>query len=73
MLHNYITTVLGIVRDKSRQAYLSVIEALREAGAEGVIAGCTEIGMLVQQQHTTMPLFDTTTIHAEAAVTLALE
>ena len=69
----YEELCLGVVRDESRQAYLSVIEALQEAGAEGVIAGCTEIGMLVQQQHTKMPLFDTTTIHAEAAVTLALE
>jgi aspartate racemase len=62
----------GIVSDKSRQRFLQVIEQLRRRGAEAVIAGCTEIGMLVQQRHTTLPLLDTTRIHAEEAVRWAL-
>jgi aspartate racemase len=69
----YEELVLGVVRDESRQAYLHIIDDLRAAGAEGVIEGCTEIVMLVQQKHTDMPLFDTTSIHAESAVIRALE
>ncbi len=68
----YDELCLGVVRDESRQGYLRVIEALRQAGAEGVIAGCTEIGTLVQQQHVEVPLLDTTVIHAEAAIAMAL-
>ena len=68
----YEELVLGIVRDESRQEYLRIMEALRAQGAEGVIEGCTEIVMLVQQEHTDIPLFDTTSIHAEAAVEIAL-
>jgi aspartate racemase len=45
---------------------------LQAQGAEGIIAGCTEIGMLVQQQHIDFPLFDTTVIHAEEAVLEAI-
>jgi aspartate racemase len=62
----------GIVSDESRQRFLQVIESLRRRGAEAVIAGCTEIGMLVQQRHTRLPFFDTTRIHAEEAVRWAL-
>ncbi len=62
----------GIVRDESRDEYLRIIEILRSLGAEGVIEGCTEIAMLIQQFHTPVPLFDTTTIHAEQAVRMAL-
>ena len=68
----YEELVLGVVRDESRREYLRIMEALRAKGAEGVIEGCTEIVMLVQQVHTEIPLFDTTSIHAEAAVELAL-
>jgi len=63
---------LGVVNDDSRDIYLQQIEQLRTAGVQAVIAGCTEITMLVQPQHTDMPLFDTTAIHAEEAVKLAL-
>jgi aspartate racemase len=45
---------------------------MKEAGAEGIIERCTEIVMLIQQEHTDIPLFDTTAIHAEAVVTMAL-
>jgi len=62
----------GIVSDESRRDFLQVIEYLSGKGAEGVIAGCTEIGMLVEQRHTKLPLFDTTRIHAEEAVRWAL-
>ncbi len=68
----YEELVVGVVRDESRQEYLRIMEALRAQGAEGVIEGCTEIVMLVQQEHTDIPLFDTTSIHAEAAVEMAL-
>lgn len=69
----YNELCLGNVRDASRQAFLRIIDDLHAQGAEGIIEGCTEIVMLVQQQHTAVPLFDTTAIHAEAAVNRALE
>ncbi len=68
----YDELCLGTVKDDSREAYLGVIERLATAGAEAVILGCTEIAMLVQQQHSSMPLYDTTTIHCEEAVKLAI-
>ena len=52
---------------------MEIIEKLHSKGAEGVILGCTEIPLLVKQEDTKVPLFDTTTLHAEAAVKLALE
>ncbi len=68
----YEELVLGVVRDGSRREYLRIMDDLRAAGAEGVIEGCTEIVMLVEQGHTDIPLFDTTSIHVEAAVEIAL-
>lgn len=68
----YQELCLGIIRDESRQIYLDIIDRMRENGAECVIEGCTEIVLLVQQQHTDVTLFDTTTIHAEDAVDMAL-
>ena len=68
----YGELVLGQVKDSSRVEYLRIFGDLQQRGAEGVIEGCTEIVMLVQQQHTDVPLFDTTAIHAEEAVSLAL-
>ena len=64
----YQELCLGVVDDDSRDVYLSVIERIREQGIEGVILGCTEIGMLIGPQHTDLPLYDTTVIHAEQAV-----
>ena len=69
----YGELVRGIVREESRRKYLEIIEGLRARGAQGVIEGCTEIVMLVNQEHTTVPLFDTTEIHAQAAVKMALK
>jgi aspartate racemase len=63
---------LGIIREESRAAYLGVIGRLRERGAQAVILGCTEIALLVGQEHTDVPLLDTTTLHARKAVDLAL-
>ena len=68
----YNQLCLGKVEDASRREYLRIIDDLHTQGAEGIIEGCTEIVMLVQQQHTAVPLFDTTAIHAEAAVNRAL-
>ena len=64
---------LGIVSDTSRKAYLDIIDRLVRCGAQGVVLGCTEIGLLVTQSDTSTPLFDTTHIHADRAVKLALE
>ncbi|WP_018691006.1 aspartate/glutamate racemase family protein [Algicola sagamiensis] len=65
-----------LCRDKissvSRERYIEVTHKLQKKGAEGVILGCTEIAMLLEQQHLDLPLFDTTAIHARAAVDLAL-
>ena len=69
----YEELCLGITRTESRKVFLDVIDALKQRGAEAVIEGCTEIGMLVNEQHTGMRLFDTTRIHAEQAVTFALQ
>ncbi|MBU1568242.1 MAG: aspartate/glutamate racemase family protein [Proteobacteria bacterium] len=62
----------GIVSDTSRLEYLHIIGKMQAQGAEGIIAGCTEIGMLVTQDHTPTPLFDTTVIHVDAAIRFAL-
>ncbi len=68
----YNELVKGEVRDISRQGYLTIIEDLRNNGAQAIILGCTEIAMLVKQEHTNIPLYDTTQIHSEAAVDFAL-
>jgi len=73
-VHNiiYSELCLGDIKSDSRKSVLEIIESLGKAGAEAVILGCTEIALLVQQEHTEMPLYDTTTIHAAKAVDLAL-
>jgi aspartate racemase len=63
---------LGRVMPDSRRAYLEIINELVAQGAEGVILGCTEIAMLVKPEHTRVPLFDTTALHAAAAVSRAV-
>ncbi len=57
---------------RDNQQYLEIIDRMRDSGAECVIEGCTEIVLLVQQEHTDVVLFDTTAIHAQDAVELAL-
>lgn len=68
----YQELCLGQVLADSKQHYLQIIDSLVAEGAEAVILGCTEIGMLIKQTDTKVPLFDTTAIHAEQAVKLAL-
>ncbi|MFC1880916.1 aspartate/glutamate racemase family protein [Thermodesulfobacteriota bacterium] len=62
----------GIIKTDSRQRYAEIIQYLVAEGAEGVILGCTEIGLLVKQADSPVPLYDTTEIHARAAVEYAL-
>ena len=61
----------GIIKDTSREEYIAIINQLIERGAEGVILGCTEITMLIQQQNVTIPIFDTTELHVRYAVNTA--
>lgn len=68
----YDELCLGEVRDNSRAEYLAIIAGLAEAGAQAVILGCTEIALLVGDAKAAVPLYDTTAIHAEAAVEWAL-
>lgn len=62
----------GKILETSRADHLRIIDDLARQGAEGVILGCTEISLLVQQQNSNVPLFDTTAIHAQAAALHAL-
>ena len=62
----------GVVRDASRDAYRAVIARLAQAGVDAVALACTEIAMLISQHDSPVPLFDTTEIHARAAVDFAL-
>ncbi|MFN4311176.1 MAG: aspartate/glutamate racemase family protein [Ferrovibrio sp.] len=73
LVHDVIFNELccGVVRPQSRQAYQDVIERGRQAGADAVILGCTEIGLLIGPEHTGLPVFDSTLLHAEAAVDFA--
>lgn len=68
----YDELVAGRIREQSRQGFLAVIARLAERGAEGVILGCTEIPLLVREQDAGLPLFDSTVLHAEAALNYAL-
>lgn len=64
---------VGQMKDESRKEFQRIIDNLKAKGAEGVILGCTEIGLLIQQQDSSLPVFDTTQIHAKRAVEIALE
>ena len=68
----YKELCLGSIRPASRDSYLRIIKKLEDSGAEGVILGCTEIGLLIQQKDVDLPVFDTTLIHAEKAALLAI-
>ena len=69
----YRELCLGNVRGESRQGFQQVVTDLVAREAQGVILGCTEIGLLLRSEDATVPLFDTATIHAEAAALYALE
>ncbi len=63
---------VGVVREESRRAYQAVIAALVEAGAQGIVLGCTEIELLVRAEDSPVPVFPTTRLHVTAAVERAL-
>jgi len=63
----------GIIKPSSKDHYLAIIDSLKERGADGIILGCTEIPLLVQEGDCTIPLFDTAAIHADAALEEALK
>jgi aspartate racemase len=73
-IHRVIVNELSIgkIRDSSKKLYWQIINRLAERGAQGVILGCTEIPLLVNEKEGNIPLFDTTFIHAAAAVEYAL-
>jgi len=75
LIHKVIYEELckGVIKEESRKEYIKVIERLHLAGAQGIILGCTEIPLLIKQAHIHIPLFDTTLIHADAAVKFVLE
>ena len=68
----YDELCLGVVREESRQAYRDAIIRLVQAGAEGVILGCTEIELLISDADSPVPVFPTTRLHVEAAVDASL-
>lgn len=68
----YHELCLGILTPSSKQSYLKIIQELAAQGAQGIILGCTEIGLLIDQRDTSVPIFDTTQIHARQAALEAL-
>ena len=68
----YKELCLGEIKASSKKQYLDIVKSLKDQGAEAVIMGCTEITLLISQQDTNVPLYDTTAIHAEEAVTWSL-
>ena len=69
----YNELCLGIISEASKEKYLNIVQGLAERGAQGVILGCTEIGLLIQQKDVELPVFDTARIHGEKAARLSLE
>lgn len=68
----YDELVQGVIKDESRTAYQGIIQQLVDEGAGGVMLACTEIGLLIKPEHSPVPVFDTTSLHAIAAVDWAL-
>jgi aspartate racemase len=68
----YKELVKGVIKKKSRDALVSIIQTLADEGAQGVILGCTELGLLIKPGDSPIPAFDTTALHAAAAVDFAL-
>ena len=69
----YDELCFGIIKDTSRKQYIRIIEELKHMGAEAVILGCTEIGLLIKEKDSSLPVFDTTMIHATVAAMNAIE
>ncbi|MGB5829100.1 MAG: amino acid racemase, partial [Pseudomonas mandelii] len=68
----YDELCVGVISEASRRIYQQVIESLTRRGAQAIILGCTEIGLLIKPEHSALPLLDTTALHAQAAVAFAL-
>jgi aspartate racemase len=68
----YNELCLGIISENSKEEYLRIIDLMRDNGAQGVVLGCTEIGLLIKQNDTELPVFDTTFIHASKAALFAI-
>lgn len=64
---------LGQIKEDSRRKFRKIIDGLKDRGAEGVILGCTEIGLLIRPADSSLPVFDTTLIHAKRAAEIALD
>ena len=69
----YNELCLGIISDEFRREYVRIIDSLKADGAEGVILGCTEIGLLISQEDSSIPIYDTTQIHAYVAALKSIE
>ena len=69
----YEELIKGIIKDDSRNGFLQIIDRLSKQGAEGVILGCTEIPLLVKQEHCQIPVLDSTSLHAKAAFEFAIK
>ena len=69
----YDELCLGIINSNSKKKFLEIVDKLRSKGAEGIILGCTEIGLLIKNEDTDVPLFDTAVIHAEQAAIYSIK
>jgi len=69
----YDEICLGIINSNSKKKFLEIVDKLRNKGAEGIILGCTEIGLLIKNEDTDVPLFDTAIIHAEQAAIYSIK
>jgi aspartate racemase len=69
----YEELCLGVVKPESKAAFRGMVDDLRGAGADGVILGCTELGMVLTQDEIDLPVFDTALIHVQAGVDFALQ
>ena len=69
----YTEAARGLIRNESRKVFIEAVGYLYEQGVEGVILGCTEIPLLLKQNDTNIPLYDSTYLHAKAALLRALK
>ena len=69
----YDELCVGKIKDSSRKEYVRIINDMKQGGAEGVILGCTEIGLLIKQSDSSLPVFDTTEIHGKVAALKSIE
>ena len=69
----YDELCLGTINSDSKKKFLEIVDKLRSKGAEGIILGCTEIGLLIKNEDTDVPLFDTAIIHAEQAAMYSIK